>query len=131
MPAARSVAQPGEKTLVNFETIFHTQADPLTRTVSILGQQVRLEIAAQSFRWEHGDGATTTTATPGAPYPSREVTHRYPRTGTVQHRVVVTWGAQWSLNGGPLQPVAGTVTTVGPASPLQVAEAVPALSGER
>ena len=51
------------------------------------------------------------------------------RTSTVAHRVVVTWSAEWSLNGGPLQPVNGTVTTSGPATPLRIAEASPALSG--
>jgi len=48
---------------------------------------------------------------------------------TVEHRVVVTWSAEWSLNGGPLRPVNGTVTTTGPATPLRIAEASPALSG--
>lgn len=132
VPALRSVSEPEDKTLVNFETILHTEAEPLTRTVSILGQRVRLEIVPSAFRWEHGDGTSATTSTPGAPYPRKDVVHLYQKAGvTVNHRVVVTWSAQWSLNGGPLQPVAGTVTTTGPTTALRVAEAIPALSGER
>ena len=132
VPELRSQSQPGDKTLVNFDTIFFTEAEPLTRTVTILGQSVRLEIEPSSFTWEHGDGTSATTSTPGAPYPAKDVVHRYADAHvTVQHRVVVTWSAQWSLNGGPLQPVAGTVTTTGPTTPLRVAEASPSLSGQR
>lgn len=132
VPELRSISQPDDTTLVNFDTIFHVQADGFTETVTILGQRVRLEIEPSSFRWEHGDGTSATTSTPGAAYPSKEVVHRYQDAHvTVRHRVVVTWTAQWSLNGGPLRPVSGTVTTTGPTTALRVAEAVPALSGQR
>lgn len=132
VPELRSVTQPGDKTLVNFDTIFFAEADGFTRTVSILGRSVRLDVSPESFRWEFGDGTSATTATAGAPYPSKDVVHRYADARvTVQHRVVVTWGATWSLDGGAPRPVAGTVTTTGPATALRVAEAVPALSGRR
>ncbi len=132
VPELRSVSQPEDTTLVNFETIFHAEAEPFTETVTILGQRVRLEIAPSEFRWEHGDGTTATTTSAGAPYPRHDVVHRYADAHrTVRHRVVVTWSAQWSLNGGPLRPVTGTVTTTGPTTSLRVAEAVPALSGQR
>lgn len=132
VPELRSVTQPGDKTLVNFDTIFFAEADGFTRTVSILGRSVRLDVSPESFRWEFGDGTSATTATAGAPYPSQDVVHRYADARvTVQHRVVVTWGATWSLDGGAPRPVAGTVTTTGPATALRVAEAVPALSGRR
>lgn len=132
VPELRSQSQPADKTLVNFDTIFFTEAEPLTRTVTILGQTVRLEIEPSTFTWQHGDGTSATTSEPGAPYPSKDVVHRYADAHvTVSHRVVVTWTAQWSLNGGPLQPVDGTVTTTGPATPLRVAEASPSLSGQR
>ena len=122
--------QPAGKTLVNFDTIFYTQTRPFTRTVTLLGQQVRLEIAPTSFAWKHGDGTTTVTRTAGAPYPRKDVVHRYQDAAvTVHASVAVTWSARWSLNGGPLQPVPGTITINGPATPLRIAEAVPALSG--
>ena len=132
LPSLRSHSQPANKTLINFDTIFFTDAEPLTRNLTLLGQRVRLEIKPSRFEWVHGDGTTATTATPGSPYPAKDVVYRYADAHrTVQHRVVVTWSAEWSLNGGPLQPVNGTVTTSGPATPLRVAEASPALSGER
>ncbi len=130
LPSLRSHSQPANKTLINFDTIFFTDAEPLTRTITLLGQRVRLEIRPSSFEWVHGDGTTDTTATAGAPYPAKDVVYRYADAHrTVEHRVVVTWSAEYSLNGGPLQPVNGTVTTSGPGTPLRIAEASPALSG--
>ena len=130
LPALRSHSQPANKTLINFDTIFFTDAEPLTRQLTLLGQRVRLEITPSRFEWVHGDGTTEATSTPGSPYPAKDVVYRYADAHTtVQHRVVVTWSAEYSLNGGPLQPVNGTVTTTGPPTPLRIAEASPALSG--
>jgi hypothetical protein len=130
LPALRSHSQPANKTLINFDTIFFTPAQPLTRNITLLGQRVRLEIRPSRFEWVHGDGTTETTSEPGSPYPAKDIVYRYADAHrTVQHRVVVTWSAEYSLNGGPLQPVNGTVTTTGPATPLRIAEASPALSG--
>lgn len=130
LPHLRSQSQPAAKTLINFDTIFFTDAEPLTRNLTLLGQRVRLEIEPSRFEWVHGDGTTSTTATPGSSYPAKDVVYRYADAHiTVAHHVVVTWSARWSLNGGPLQAVDGTVTTSGPTTPLRVAEASPALSG--
>ncbi|HEY6932845.1 MAG TPA: hypothetical protein VI452_05555 [Marmoricola sp.] len=130
LPALATHVQPRDKTLVNFDTIFYTDAQPISRTLTLLGQQVRLEIRPSRFTWSYGDGTAQTTSGPGAPYPSKDVTHRYPHAHTtVAAHVAVTWTAEYSVNGGPLQPVDGTVTTTGPDTPLRIAEAVPALSG--
>ena len=77
LPSLRSHCQPANKTLINFDTIFFTNAEPLTRQVTLLGQTVRLEITPSRFEWVHGDGTTETTTTPGAPYPSKEIVYRY------------------------------------------------------
>ena len=101
LPSLRSQSQPDDKTLINFDTIFFTQAEPLTRQLTLLGQRVRLEITPSRFEWVHGDGTTATTTTPGAPYPAKDIVHRYADAHrTVAHRVVVTWSAEYSLNGG-------------------------------
>ena len=130
LPALRAITQPADKTLINFDTIFYAEAEPLHRTLTLLGQQVLLEITPSTFRWVHGDGTTTETHTPGAPYPAKDVVHRYQQAHvTVHQHVEVVWTARWSLNGGPFQNVDGTVTTVGPDTPLRIAEATPALTG--
>jgi hypothetical protein len=130
LPALRAITQPADRTLINFDTIFYVEAAPLHRTLTLLGQRVELEITPSTFRWVHGDGTTAVTRTPGAAYPAKDVVHRYQQAHvTVSQHVEVVWTARWSLNGGPLQDVEGTVTTVGPDTPLQVTEATPALSG--
>jgi hypothetical protein len=130
LPTLRALTQPADKTLVNFDTIFYVQAEPLHRTLNLLGQRVELAITPATFRWVHGDGTTAVTHTPGAAYPAKDVVYRYQKAHvTVAQHVEIVWTARWSLNGGPFQDVDGTVTTVGPETPLRVAEATPALSG--
>ena len=129
LPTYRSLAQPAGKTLVNFDTIFHTQATPLDRQVTLLGQRVSLHITPSSYRWEFGDGSVETTSTPGAAYPAKTITHRYPHAHvTVRHRVQITWSATFTVNGNASRPVPGTVTTTGPVTNLRIAEATPALA---
>ena len=130
LPELRAIAQPGTKTLVNLETIFHVDAEPLTRTVTLLNQRVDLDITPTSFHWTWGNGRETTTTSPGAPYPSKAVTHRYlDADETVHATVTVTWTARWRTNGGAWADVPGSVRTTGPAAALRVVEAVPNLAG--
>jgi hypothetical protein len=130
LPALRAITQPADNTLINFDTIFYVQATPLHRTLNLLGQRVELAITPSTFRWVHGDGTTAVTHTAGAAYPAKDVVYRYQQAHvTVRQHVEIVWTARWSLNGGPYQDVDGTVTTVGPDSPLRIAEATPALSG--
>jgi hypothetical protein len=130
LPALRAVTQPAGKTLINFDTIFYVQAKPLRRTLTLLGQRVELAITPSTYRWVHGDGTTSVTHTPGAAYPAKDVVYRYQDAHvTVMQHVEIIWTARWSLNGRPYQDVDGTVTTVGPATALRIAEATPALSG--
>ena len=131
IPTYRSVSQPADKTLVNFDTIFHAQAEPFSASVTLLGQRVDLRIRPSSYQWEFGDGTTMSSETGGAPYPSKQIVHRYAKAHTtVEHRVVITWSATYRVNGGPEQPVPGTVTRVGPTTALRISEATPVLSGE-
>ncbi|GAB3250790.1 hypothetical protein GCM10027425_08370 [Alteromonas gracilis] len=131
VPELSSQTQPVDKTLVNFDTIFYVDAQPMTETVTLLGQQVTLFIEPSTYRWDHGDGSEVTTYSPGAAYPSKEIVHRYMNAReTVRHQVSIDWTATYSVNGGPAQPVPGTVTTVGPETPLRISEAAPALSGD-
>lgn len=130
LPTPATVVQPAGTTLVNLETIFHTDAGSFDRTITLLGQQVHLAIRPSSFSWVFGDGSTTTTTTPGAAYPSKLVVHRYRDADTsLNTHVVITWSADYSVDGGPMQPVPGTAQTTGPVTHLRVVEAVPALSG--
>ncbi len=130
LPASQiEVQPPNGRTLVNFETNFYTEGGDLTRTITLLGQQVDLQISAASYTWVFGDGESLRTTGPGAAYPQLDVTHRYLQAGEVQVGVDTTYTAQFSVNGGPFVPVPGSVTVAGELEPLQIVEARPTLVG--
>jgi hypothetical protein len=130
LPTLQAMTQPEGKTLVNFDTIFYTQAQRFTATVTLLGRQVDIVAEPTSYTWHHGDGRTTATSTPGAPYPSREITYRYSDAQTtVRPRVDVTYSARFRVNGGAWQDIDETVTITGPEGSLRVSEARGSLSG--
>jgi hypothetical protein len=130
-----SIQPPKGRTLVGLETIFSTQAEPFTRTLTLLGRQVELRITPSRFHWLHDDSTTQTTDWPGKPWDSDQpdidgyVTHLYEHTGTVRPGVEVTWSAQYRVGNGPWQDVDGTVTRTSPRAELQVLEGEPVLHG--
>ncbi|WP_121255968.1 hypothetical protein [Nocardioides ferulae] len=128
LPASELVVQPPDgRTLVNFATNFFTDSGPFTESVTLLGQRVDLRIWPARFTWVFGDGATQTSAEPGAPYPALDVTHEYLRKGRVSPRVDTTYAAEFRVNGGAWAPVAGTVTIPGEPVGLVVETATPVL----
>ena len=131
LPTLQARTQPEGKTLVNFDTIFYTEAPEFVRTITLLGQQVDVVAEAVEYTWYYGDGGFATTATPGAPYPSKEITYRYAHAGTtVRPRVDVTYSARFRVNGGAWQSIPETVTIAGPEGDLRVSEARAVLSGD-
>lgn len=128
MPSLEVRVQPGERTLVNVPTIFHTEPQTYRRTVSLLGYDVEVEATPSRYTWHHGDGSTKTTRTPGRPYPSRDVTHTYTRTtDQVRPRVDTTYTVRFRVDGGPWTPLGADLTAAGPATTLAVDEAAPVL----
>ena len=131
LPALVAKTQPADKTLVNFATIFYTEPQPFTRSIRLLGQRVDVEATPASYTWHYGDGSASTTATPGAPYPAKDVTHSYTDAHvTVQTSVDVTYSARFRVGNGGWRDIPETVTISGPASALRVAEATAVLSGD-
>jgi hypothetical protein len=131
LPALEIEIQPEAKTLVNFDTIFHTDPRPVDVDLTILGQAVQVRATPTSYVWSFGDGSSLTTRTPGAAYPSKEIVHRYlDAEVTVEPSVSVVYGADFRVGGGGWQDVGGTVTIPGPPEGLRVVEAVGVLSGD-
>ncbi len=130
-----SVQPPGGRTLVNFDTIFSTEAAPFDEAVTLLGHQIRLRIFPTAYVWHFDQGASETTDWPGKPYergvPIEEyITHQYVDADvTVTPRVDVTWGAEYSVDGGEWLDGPGTVTSTGPEARLRIVEAKPVLTG--
>jgi hypothetical protein len=123
MKAPLHIQPPNGRTLVNFDTIFWT-ADP-TRTfvdIPILGHRVDLRILPTRYIWRFGDGLQSQTATPGGPYPNKDVTHRYAGIGGVHPSLAVTYRGQYRVDGGPWIDMVGTATVDGPEVELTVVE---------
>lgn len=130
LPAVQARTQPQEKTLVNFETIFYAEPQTFSRTITLLGQSVDVEARPARYVWHHGDGTSAATTTPGAPYPSKAVTHEYTDAHrTVDASVDVVYAARFRVAGGAWQDIAETVTISGPSTSLRISEATPVLSG--
>ncbi|WP_181642291.1 hypothetical protein [Nocardioides massiliensis] len=130
LPEAHAQTQPEGTTLVNFDTIFFADAEIQTRDVTLLGRAVTIEAEPVEFTWHHGDGTSRTTTEPGAPYPARDITHRYASASDepLAPRVDVTYRARFQVEGGPWRPISETVTIEGPTGSLEVTEATPVLT---
>jgi hypothetical protein len=131
LPELTAQTQPADKTLVNFATIFYAEPESFARTIRLLGQQVDVEATPTQFTWHYGDGTSGTTTTPGAPYPSKEITYSFTDAHTtVSPSVDVTYGARFRVNGGAWQDIPETVTIAGPTTDLRISEATAVLSGD-
>ena len=64
-------------TLVNLDTTFSTEPHTFTRTLSIIGYTVDVEVTPTTYTWHWGDGRRPRPPTPGRPYPSTDITHTY------------------------------------------------------
>jgi len=116
------------RTLVNFKTNFYASGGAgFTRTVTLLGHHVTLRIHVATYDFHLGDGRHLTTAAAGAAYPDLTNNHVYLRRGVVHPSLTTTWAADYRVDGGGWQPVAGTVTKAGPTQRLEVTTARPVL----
>jgi hypothetical protein len=125
----RVKVQPAGRTLVNLDTIVYTDQSKVSMvTVSLLGFPIVLEATPMSYSWNFGDGRPAlTTTSPGKPYPSKEVTHRYMKRGSANVWVTTNYAARFNVAGTGWQYVDGTVPITGPATALLIREAVPVL----
>lgn len=130
LPGLPLQVQPADATLVNFDTIFYTEPQPFDHSVTLVGFDVRVVAEPVSYGWSFGDGATLTTGIPGAPYPAKDVIHRYDDAHvTVEPSVDVTYQVRYSVDGGEFQQLETTLTAQGPPTGLRIREATPLLAG--
>ncbi|MGW6279707.1 PKD domain-containing protein [Kribbella sp. NPDC055071] len=93
-----------------------------------MGFPVVVEATPISYTWRFGDGTPAlTTSTPGQPYPAKDITHKYMRRGSVQLTLTTNYAARFNVADTGWQYIDGTVPITGPATPLEVREAVPEL----
>ncbi len=114
-------------TLVNLRTTFYTSAPTIERSLSIIGFTVDVRITPDNYAWHWGDGGTTTTHTPGRPYPARDVTHTYRHAtkaaSPLPLRVDVAYGATFRVDGGDWVTVGDQLVIAGTTSYLPVKQA--------
>jgi hypothetical protein len=120
---SRTRVDPSEGTLVNADTIFYTDTPKTFRTtVTLLGQTVALTLHPTQWHWDFGDGHRLATTTPGAPYPSTAVTHRYATSGDKKASVTVTWDGTFTFAGSTVA-IPGDTSRSGPPTTIVVHEA--------
>ncbi|HEX6235379.1 MAG TPA: hypothetical protein VFZ63_19780 [Jiangellaceae bacterium] len=124
IPAATIGINPPEgRTLVNFETIFFTDPGEQSFPMTLLGRSIVIYAIPIEYTWHHGDGTSQTTQSPGAPYPSKDVTHQFDTIGTVNPRVDIRYRAEFTVDGGARQPIPGIASVTGTSEELTILEA--------
>lgn len=125
-----SVQPVGGTTLVNLPTYFELvwsaagfAPDEVDTTV-LLGRTVRIRPTFKSAHYVFGDGSSSgATGSLGGPYPDGDVVHTYVTAQNVSVRVDVTYGGQFSVDGGDWVDIPGDIVVRGVEVPLRVAEA--------
>ena len=110
-PGLSVKVQPKGRTLVNLDTIVYTDESKVsTTTITLLGFPVQVEATPLSYIWNFGDGSPVlTTTTPGKPYPSKEITHKYMKRGAVTIALTTNYAARFNVAGTGWQYTDGTV----------------------
>jgi hypothetical protein len=131
-----NVQPPGGETLVNLPTILSTSADRHQIPVRLgrVNLDILLEVWPSRFVWNHGDGTSQETTTPGKAWTegadlAELITHTYSKTSKgLALSVDTTWSAQFRVVGqANWRPVDGTVTIDGAPVAVAVLEAKPQL----
>lgn len=130
-PRHLTIQPPDGQTLVNLDTIFHTTAPALRRTITVLNTTIDLRARPHTYTWNHGDGTTQTTDHPGNPYPHHTITHTYHQPGTVHPSLDIAYQIHYRINNGPWQNLPTTITAPGPTTPLRIRQARPVLEHSR
>ncbi|WP_422933166.1 hypothetical protein [Sinomonas sp. P47F7] len=109
-------SQPGRHTLKGAETNLYAEPAGQSFRLTIAGRAVEVRVAPVEYRWSYGDGAVLTTAAPGGPIPEARwgektaTSHAYTATGDVTASLATVFAGEFSVEGGPFQPIAGTAT---------------------
>jgi len=90
-------------------------------TVTLLGTPVRIRPTVQGYTYVFGDGTSFgPTPSAGGAYPDGDITHAYPKAGTYNTHIDITYGGEFSIAGGAWLPIPDSVTVAGSLQPLTV-----------
>jgi hypothetical protein len=116
-------SDPERVSFVNLETYFWCGDGAGTcaalgegeRTVTLLGQAVRIRPRIVGYEWRFGDGSSQHVT-------AGRVAHTYGRPGAMAVSVTLTWTADYAVAGGGFRAIGGTTTTTSPVRVLPVQE---------
>lgn len=107
-----------------------SESSPGTNTVpvlalSVLGQQVVVEVEAAGFSYDFGDNtAPLKTTDPSAPYPVKTLNHVYTQTSPAAViTLTTTWNARITYPSGRTAYLANALTTTETSTPITIREA--------
>ncbi|WP_077490381.1 PKD domain-containing protein [Sinomonas mesophila] len=106
-------SQPGRHTLKGAETNIYAEPADQSFTIDILGRRVDVRVKPSEYRWDYGDGTSLITAAPGGPIPESRwgektvTSHVYRQTGDFAVNLTTVFTGEFSVDGGPYQPIVG------------------------
>ncbi|HKJ12817.1 MAG TPA: hypothetical protein VJ976_10580 [Ornithinimicrobium sp.] len=122
-----SVEPPGGRTLVHLPTFYElTWPDEGVEpeevdTTSLVGREVRIRPLFVNATYDFGDGASFgPVKSLGGRYPDGEVQHVYSSKAVVEPSISVTYGGEYSVDGGDWETIPGSITVDGPGQSLDV-----------
>ncbi|BBE23208.1 hypothetical protein MN0502_20910 [Arthrobacter sp. MN05-02] len=116
--AATIISQPLNFGLRNAHSNIYAEAQEQEFTFDFQDATIVLKARPVTYRWDYGDGTTATTTTPGGPvegdaFDTRTPTsHQYAQTGDFDLTLTTYFAGDYSVDGGPFQPVAGEAAVV-------------------
>jgi hypothetical protein len=117
----------GNVTLVTLPTFFKVtwptagfQPDEID-TVTLMGKPVQIRPTNEGYTYVFGDDSSPLqTDSAGGDYPNGDITHVYAKAGTYSSHIDITYGGEFSVEGGEWLPIPDTVSIAGPVQLLTV-----------
>jgi len=116
--------EPNGWMVLGLPTNYYLSAGVNVQSGTLLGAPASVRFTPAGYRWIYGDGASSTTGTPGSSwaaaglpeFSTTATSHVYEEAGTYQASAEVNWAAEYTLDGATWVPVEGTLPL--PAPPL-------------
>ncbi|MUK02019.1 hypothetical protein GM708_08775 [Vibrio cholerae] len=116
--AATIVSQPSNFGLRNAHSNIYAEAQEQEFTFEFRDATIVLKARPVAYQWNYGDGTSATIATPGGPVEGdpfdtqTPTSHQYAQTGDFDLTLTTFFAGDYSVDGGPFQPVAGEAAVV-------------------
>ncbi|OUM39726.1 hypothetical protein B8W73_14825 [Arthrobacter agilis] len=112
------ISQPSNFGLRNAHSNIYAEAHAQEFTFEFQDATIVLKARPVSYQWNYGDGTSATTTTPGGPVQGdafdteTPTSHQYAQTGDFDLTLTTFFAGDYSVDGGPFQPVAGEAAVV-------------------